>query len=56
MEGFESIRKGLEKALGIRFKIVDITEDTILEEEKKLFTKMINHLEKLVTNENRGIS
>ena len=48
MEGFENIKKTLEKALGVRFKVVDIIEDTNLEEDKKLFTKMINHLEKLV--------
>ena len=53
MEGFESIKKGLEKALGVKFKVIDITEDAILEEEKKLFTKMINHLEKLVANEHK---
>ena len=53
MEGFESIKKTLEKALGVRFKVVDITEDTNLEEDKKLFTKMINHLEKLVAHEHK---
>ena len=41
MEGFESIKKGLEKALGVKFKVIDITEDEVLEQEKKLFTKMI---------------
>jgi len=53
MEGFENIKKTLEKALGVRFKVVDITEDTNLEEDKKLFTKMINHLEKLVAHEHK---
>lgn len=51
MEGFESIKKGLEKALGVKFKVIDITEDAIIEEEKKLFTKMLIHLEKLAANE-----
>ena len=53
MEGFENIKKTLEKALGVRFKVVDITEDGNLEEDKKLFTKMINHLEKLVAHEHK---
>lgn len=53
MEGFEIIRKNLEKVLGIKFKVIDMTQDESLEEEKKLFTKMINHLEKLVAHENK---
>ena len=53
MEGFENIKKTLEKALGVRFKVVDITEDANLEEDKKRFTKMINHLEKLVAHEHK---
>lgn len=53
MEGFEVIKKSLEKVLNVRFKVVDITQDEVLEEEKKLFTKMINHLEKLVAHENK---
>jgi hypothetical protein len=53
MEGFEVIKKSLEKVLNVRFKVVDMTQDESLEEEKKLFTKMINHLEKLVANEHK---
>ncbi len=53
MQGFESIKKGLEKALGVKFKVIDITEDAIIEEKKKWFTKLIVHLEKLVSREHK---
>jgi hypothetical protein len=53
MEGFELIRKNLEKALAVKFKVVDITDDFSSDEEKKLFTKMINHLEKLSQHEDK---
>lgn len=53
MEGFELIRKNLEKALAVKFKVVDIADDFSSDEEKKLFTKMINHLEKLTQHEDK---
>lgn len=51
MEGFELIKNGLDKFFGLTFKVVDVTEDKILKQEKKLFTRMINSIEKLAQNE-----
>lgn len=53
MEGFEQIKHSLEKALGLKFKVIDITDEFSSDEEKKLFTKMINHLEKLTQHEHK---
>ena len=53
MEGFEEIRRILERALGVKFKMIDMTEDFSIDEEKVVFTKMINHLEKLVEHEHK---
>jgi len=53
MESFELIKKALDEAFGVTFKVVDITEDKILKEEKKLFTKMVNRIEKLAQNEHK---
>jgi len=49
MDGFDEIKQALESILGVQFEIEDL-EDT-LEEEKIKFSKMINHLEKLVNFE-----
>lgn len=53
MEDFDIIKKVLQKNLGVTFKVAEALEDEILDEEKKLFTKLINHLEKLVTHEHK---
>ena len=53
MEDFDIIKKVLQKNLGVTFKIVEAIEDEILDEEKKLFTRFINHLEKLVNHEHK---
>ena len=53
MEDFEIIKKLLENNLGVAFKVSEAKEDEILDEEKKLFTKLINHLEKLVNHEHK---
>lgn len=53
MEGFEQIKKSLEKALNVKFKVLDITDEFSSDEEKKLFTRMINHLEKLTQHEHK---
>jgi len=53
MESFELIKKGLEDTFGVKFKVIDVTEDKILKEEKKLFTKMLSRIEKLAQNEHK---
>lgn len=53
MEDFEIIKKLLENNLGVAFKVSEAKEDEVLDEEKKLFTKLINHLEKLVNHEHK---
>lgn len=53
MESFELIKKALDETFGLKFKIIDVTEDKILKEEKKLFTKMVNRIEKLAQNEHK---
>lgn len=53
MESFEIIKKIIDETFGIEFKVIDVTEDKILKEEKKLFTKMINKVEKLIINEDK---
>jgi hypothetical protein len=53
MEDFDTIKKVLQKNLGVTFKVAEAIEDEILDEEKKLFTRFINHLEKLVTHEHK---
>lgn len=53
MESFELIKKALDETFGVKFKIIDVTEDKILKEEKKLFTKMLSRIEKLAQNEHK---
>ena len=53
MESFELIKEGLEETFKVKFKVIDVTEDKILKEEKKLFTKMLNRIEKLLQNEHK---
>jgi len=51
MEDFNIIKKVLQKNLGVTFKVAEALEDEILDEEKKLFTPLITHLETLVTHQ-----
>lgn len=51
MESFEIFKKALDQTFGVKFKIIDVTEDKLLKEEKKLFSKMIKNIEKLAQNE-----
>ena len=53
MESFELIKEALEETFKVKFKVIDVTEDKILKEEKKLFTKMLNRIEKLLQNEHK---
>ena len=53
MESFELIKKALDETFNVKFKIIDVTEDKILKEEKKLFTKMLSRIEKLLQNEHK---
>ena len=53
MESFELIKKALDETFNVKFKIIDVTEDKILKEEKKLFTKMLSRIEKLAQNEHK---
>jgi hypothetical protein len=53
VESFELIKEGLEETFKVKFKVIDVTEDKILKEEKKLFTKMLNRIEKLLQNEHK---
>jgi hypothetical protein len=51
MDNFEQIKKSLEKALGVKFKVSNTAEESFTDQEKKAFTKMVKRLEKLVANE-----
>jgi hypothetical protein len=53
MESFELIKKALDETFKVKFKVIDVTEDKILKEEKKLFTKMLSKIEKLAQNEHK---
>lgn len=54
MEDFNKIKQTLGKALGVVFKVTEAKfEDDLLDEEKKLFVKLINHLQKLTEHENK---
>jgi len=53
VESFELIKEALEETFKVKFKVIDVTEDKILKEEKKLFTKMLNRIEKLLQNEHK---
>lgn len=53
MEDFSIIKKILESNLGVTFKITEAKEEEVFDEEKKLFTRLINHLEKLVNHEHK---
>jgi hypothetical protein len=52
MDEINTIVKGLEEYLGVTFVVQDIT-DVTLDEEKKFFVKMVNHLEKLEIHEHK---
>lgn len=52
-DSFELIKNKLEKALGVKFKVVDAIQEDFFEEDKKLFVKMINQLEKLIKSEQK---
>lgn len=52
MEPIDEIVKALETTLNVKFTIQDIHDDS-LDEEKKLFVKMVNHLEKLTEHEHK---
>lgn len=51
MSDFELIKQALEKTLKVPFEIVETTESYTDDQEKKLFIKLINRLEKLITEE-----
>lgn len=53
MESFELIKKALDETFKVKFKVIDVTEDKNLKEEKKLFTKMLSKIEKLAQNEHK---
>lgn len=54
MEDFNKIKQTLGKALGVVFKVTEAKfEDDLLDEEKKLFVKLVNHLEKLTEHEHK---
>jgi hypothetical protein len=53
MESLEEIKKVLEKTLNAKFRIVDMNDTSGLGEDKKLFTKLIRKIEKLVQNEDK---
>lgn len=53
MDDFELIKKTLEADLGVVFKVTEAKEEVAVDEEKKLFIKLINHLEKLVDHEHK---
>jgi hypothetical protein len=53
MESFELIKKALDETFKVKFKVIDVTEDKNLKEEKKLFTKMLSKIEKLSQNEHK---
>lgn len=53
MDSLEEIKKVLERALGVNFKIVDINDTFEPDLEKKLFVKLIRKLEKLAQNEDK---
>lgn len=50
MEPIELITKALEEVFDVKFTTETIHDD-FLDQEKKQFTKMVNHLEKLVEHE-----
>jgi len=52
MEPIELITKALEEVLDVKFSVETI-HDEYLDEEKKQFTRMVNHLEKLVEHEHK---
>lgn len=52
MEPIDAIVKALQSMLDVKFDIEDIHDD-YLDEEKKLFTKLVNHLEKLTEHEHK---
>lgn len=52
MDPIEAITKALEEMLDVKLTIEDMS-DLYLDEEKKLFTKMVNHLEKLTEHEHK---
>lgn len=52
MDAINVIVKGLESFLGVTFTVHDMQDD-YLDEEKKLFVKMVNHLEKLELHEHK---
>lgn len=53
MESLEEIKKVLERTLNVRFRLVDMNDTSGLGEDKKLFTKLIRKIEKLVHNEDK---
>ena len=52
MDPINAITKALEEMLEIKLTIEDMSEE-YLDKEKKLFTKMVNHLEKLTEHEHK---
>lgn len=53
MDSLDEIKKVLERALNARFRVADMNDTSGLGEDKKLFTKLIRKIEKLVHNEDK---
>jgi hypothetical protein len=52
MEPIDAIIKALQQTLNVKFEIEN-TVDDYLDQEKKLFIKLVNHLEKLTEHEHK---
>lgn len=53
MEDFNIIKQTLEQVLKVKFKVTEAREEEIFDEEKKLFIKLVNHLERLENHEHK---